>query len=156
MTTSSLWVATKVVSTWPTTWPVATNECGCSTGVARGRTRVPIPVSALSPFTLERMREDQFVQQVKLFPNTPIESITRVDSMYEVAARQGYRFQTRVPPLLASGFEGSHRLVADLFEPRDDGSLLLSEHDESTIVPGVFLCGPTVRHNNHDFCFIFK
>ena len=50
----------------------------------------------------------------------------------------------------------SHKLVADLFERRDDGFPLLSEHDESTIVPGVFLCGPTVRHDDHVFCFIFK
>ena len=114
------------------------------------------PSVALSPFTLERMREDQFVEQVELFPNTLIESVTRGDAMYEVTARDGHRFQTHVPPLLAGGFEGSHKLVADLFERHDDGSPLLSEHDESTIVPGVFLCGPTVRHDNHVFCFIFK
>ncbi len=114
------------------------------------------PSVALSPFTLERMRENRFVEQVELFPNTPIESVARVDAMYEVTARDGHRFQTRVPPLWAGGFEGSHKLVAELFERRDDGSLLLSEHDESTIVPGVFLCGPAVRHNNHVFCFIFK
>ena len=114
------------------------------------------PSVALSPFTLERMREDWFVEQVELFPHTPIESVTRVDTMYEVTARGGHRFQTRVPPLLAAGFEGSHNLVADLFERRDDGSLLLSEQDESTLVPGVFLCGPTVRHEDYVFCFIFK
>ncbi|MCY3886398.1 MAG: NAD(P)-binding domain-containing protein [Chloroflexi bacterium] len=114
------------------------------------------PSVALSPFTLERMRADRFVEQVELFPNTPIESVARVDAMYEVTARDGHRFQTHVPPLWAGGFEGSHKLVADLFERRDDGSLLLSEHDESTVVPGVFLCGPAVRHNNHVFCFIFK
>ena len=114
------------------------------------------PSIALSPFTLERMREDQFVEQVELFPHTPIESITRVDTTYEVTARDGHRFQTRVPPLLAGGFEGSHKLVADLFERRDDGFPLLSEHDESTILPGVFLCGPTVRHDDHVFCFIYK
>ncbi len=114
------------------------------------------PSVALSPFTLERMREDCFVEQVELFPHTPVESVTRVDAMFEVKARDGQRFQTRVPPLLAGGFEGSHKLVADLFERRDDGSLLLSEDDESTIVPGVFLCGPAVRHDNFVFCFIFK
>ena len=114
------------------------------------------PSVALSPFTLERMREDWFVEQVELFPHAPIESVTRVDAMYEVTAQDGQRFQTRVPPLLAGGFGGSHKLVADLFERRDDGSPILSEHDESTIVPGVFLCGPAVRHNNHVFCFIFK
>ena len=114
------------------------------------------PSVALSPFTLERMREDQFVEQVELFPHTPIKSVTRGDAMYEVTARDGHRFLTRVPPLLAGGFERSHKLVADLFERHDDGCPLLSEHDESTIVPGVFLCGPTVRHDNHVFCFIFK
>ena len=86
----------------------------------------------------------------------PIESVTRVDGMYEVAAQDGQRFQTRTPPLLAGGFEGSQKLVADLFERCQDGSLILSEHDESTIVPGVFLCGPAVRHDNNVFCFIFK
>ena len=114
------------------------------------------PSVALSPFTLERMREDWFVEQVELFPHTPIESVTRVDAMYEVTARDGHRFETRVPPLWAGGFEGSHKLVADLFERRDDGFPLLSEHDESTIVPGVFLCGPAVRHDNSVFCFIYK
>ena len=114
------------------------------------------PSVALSPFTLERMREDWFVEQVELFPHTPIESVTRADAMYEVTARDGHRFETRVPPLWAGGFEGSHKLVADLFERRDDGFPLLSEHDESTIVPGVFLCGPAVRHDNSVFCFIYK
>ena len=114
------------------------------------------PSVALSPFTLERMREDWFVEQVELFPHTPIESVTRVDAMYEVTARDGHRFETRVPPLWAGGFEGSHKLVADLFERRDDGFPLLSEHDKSTIVPGVFLCGPAVRHDNSVFCFIYK
>ena len=59
-------------------------------------------------------------------------------------------------PFLAHGFEGSHKLVADLFEPREDGFPLLNEHDESTISPGMFLCGPAVRHNNFIFCFIYK
>ena len=114
------------------------------------------PSIALSPFTLERIREKRFFEQVELYPYTPIESVTCVDDTYEVTARDGLQFQTRVPPLFAGGFEGSQKLVADLFERREDGSLLLSEHDESTIVPGVFLCGPAVRHDNHVFCFIFK
>ena len=114
------------------------------------------PSVALSTYSLERMLKDRFVAQVELFPDTPIASVTRVDAMYEVTALGGRRFQTRVPPLLAGGFEGSLKLVADLFERRDDGFPLLSEHDESTIVPGLFLCGPAVRHGNHVFCFIYK
>lgn len=114
------------------------------------------PSVALSTYSLERMRDDCFEKHVELYPNTPIASVARVDSNYEVTAGNGRRFQTSVPPLLAGGFEGSHKLVAELFERRDDGYPLLSEHDESTIVPGMFLCGPAVRHDNHVFCFIYK
>ena len=47
-------------------------------------------------------------------------------------------------------------MVAELFEQRSDGFPVLSKDDESTIVPGLFLCGPAVRHDNHVFCFIYK
>jgi len=114
------------------------------------------PSVALSTYSLERMRNGRFSEHVELFPRTPIESVTRTDGMYEVTALNGQQFQTRAQPLLAGGFEGSHHLVADLFELRPDGFPLLSEHDESTIAPGLFLCGPSVRHENHDFCFIYK
>ncbi len=114
------------------------------------------PSFALSAYSLERMRGDRFAEQVELFPETPIASVTRVGTIYEVTTPDGKQHYTRVPPLLAGGFEGSHKLIADLFERRDDGFPLLSEHDESTIVPGIFLCGPAVRHDNHIFCFIYK
>ncbi len=114
------------------------------------------PSVALSPFTLERIRDNRFFSQVEMYPHMPVESVTRVNGVYEVRAQGGHRFQTSVPPLFAGGFEGSEKLVAHLFERREDGSLLLSEHDESTIVPGMFLCGPAVRHDDHVFCFIFK
>lgn len=115
------------------------------------------PSVALSTYSLERMREERFVERVELFPNTRIESVTHVAEGYEVVAEDGQWFQAGVPPLLAGGFAGSHTLVADFFERRDDDGLpLLSEQDESTIVPGIFLCGPTVRHGNHIFCFIYK
>lgn len=114
------------------------------------------PSVALSTYSLERMREGRFAEHVELFPNTPIDSVTHVNDMYEVTAPDGHRFQSRVSPLLAGGFVGGHKLVANLFEQRGDGFPLLSENDESTIVPGLFLCGPAVRHDNHVFCFIFK
>lgn len=114
------------------------------------------PSIALSTFSLERTREDWFEEYVELFPDTPVSTVARVESGYELTTADGRRFQTSVAPLLAGGFEGSHKLVADLFEKRDDGFPLLNEHDESTIVPGMFLCGPAVRHDDHVFCFIYK
>merc|ERR1711971_526666 len=36
------------------------------------------------------------------------------------------------------------------------GAPLLTENDESTKVPGVFLVGPTVSHGTLSFCFVYK
>jgi len=114
------------------------------------------PSVALSTYSLERMQSDAFKKHVELFPRTPITALASICGGFEVTAENGRRFQTSVPPLLAYGFDGSHKLIADLFEQRDDGFPLLSRHDESTIASGLFLCGPAVRHQHHVFCFIYK
>ena len=114
------------------------------------------PSVALSTYSLERMREDWFGENVELFSQTTIESVSFLDDKYQVTTHDGQHFQSYVPPLMAGGFEGSHKLVSHLFELREDGFPLLNKHDESTIISGVFLCGPSVRHDNHDFCFIYK
>ena len=114
------------------------------------------PSVALSTFSLERMREYPFEEQVELFPQTPVQSVVLRDEMYEVTTEDGKSFKSPVPPLLAGGFEGSHKSISHLFEQREDGFPLLNQHDESTIVPGMFLCGPSVRHENLVFCFIYK
>ncbi|MEL6897829.1 MAG: NAD(P)-binding domain-containing protein, partial [Planctomycetota bacterium] len=114
------------------------------------------PSVALSTYSLERMREDWFGEQVELFPDTPIASVAKAGDGYEVYALDGRCFKTPVPPLLAGGFSGSHGLVADLFDLRDDGFPVLNQHDESTTTSGLHLCGPAVRHDNHIFCFIYK
>jgi len=102
------------------------------------------------------MRAERFQQNVELFSDTLIKSVTKVDDLYEVTTQSGQLFQSPVAPLMAGGFDGSHKLVTDLFDRRDDGFPLLNEDDESTIVSGIYLCGPTVRHDNHVFCFIYK
>ncbi|MEM0913831.1 MAG: NAD(P)/FAD-dependent oxidoreductase [Planctomycetota bacterium] len=114
------------------------------------------PSVALSTYSLERMREDFFEENVELCPKMSIGSVARVGDGYEVTTSNGDRFETPTRPLLAGGFEGSHGLVADLFEQREDGFPLLNDNDESTITEGLFLCGPAVRHKKHVFCFIYK
>ena len=37
-----------------------------------------------------------------------------------------------------------------------DGAPLLTEVDESTLTPGLFLVGPAVRHDTLSFCFVYK
>jgi len=114
------------------------------------------PSVTVSTYSVERMREHSFTSHVKLHPNTPIRSVIRSEEGFEVVTVDDDRLRTPVPPILAGGFLGSHGLVMDLFHEREDGFPLLNEDDESTRVPGMFLCGPSVRHGDHIFCFIFK
>lgn len=114
------------------------------------------PSVALSTYTLERMREEWFHQFVRLFPRTPVSSVAKQGVEYFVETAGGDKFTSNTQPLLGGGFEGSAKLVADLFERREDGFPLLNEHDESTKTAGLYLCGPAVRHDAHVFCFIYK
>ena len=114
------------------------------------------PSVSLSTFSYERMRDRAFDENVELFSQTPIISVTRSGKTYKVKTVEGKIFKSQTQPLLASGFQGSHKFVSHLFDKREDGFPLLSKRDESTVTPGMFLCGPSVRHDNHDFCFIYK
>ncbi len=114
------------------------------------------PSIALSTFSFERMQDPQFKSNVELVPKTQVNRVQHVDGEYRVFTKDGQCFQTTTNPLLAIGFTGGHGLVSDLFALRDDGFPLLNKNDESTEVPGIFLCGPYVRHGNLIFCFIFK
>ncbi|MEM1072346.1 MAG: NAD(P)/FAD-dependent oxidoreductase [Planctomycetota bacterium] len=114
------------------------------------------PSVALSTYSLERMREDRFQEHVELVPDARVVSVTESNGTYRITTQDGQVYESPTQPLWAGGFVGSHRIVKDLFESREDGFPLLNEHDESTIVPGMFLCGPAVRHDNHVFCFIYK
>ena len=114
------------------------------------------PSVSLSTFSYERMRDSAFGENVELFSQTPIISVTRSGNTYDIKTVEGQIFKSQTQPLLASGFEGSHKFVSHLFDKREDGFPLLSERDESTFTQGMFLCGPSVRHDDHDFCFIYK
>ena len=76
---------------------------------------------------------------------------------------------TEQPPVLCTGFEGSVASVAstarELFEfAREEeeargclcGAAMLTDEDESTKVPGVFLAGPSVSQGGLSFCFVYK
>ncbi|NQY02015.1 MAG: NAD(P)-binding domain-containing protein [Halieaceae bacterium] len=114
------------------------------------------PSIALSPISLERMREDWFVEQVELHPYSPVTAVQPHDQGFEVTVLDGKTFHTDVAPLWAGGFEGSHMRIANLFEMRPDGFPQLTESDESTLAPGLFFSGPIVRHDEQVFCFIYK
>ena len=90
----------------------------------------------------------------KLSDALPLDNLFKKFSSFNwncINIKNGHNFS-----LLASGFKGGHKFVSHLFDERDDGFPSLTQRDESAKVPGVFLCGPSVRHDGHIFCFIFK
>ena len=114
------------------------------------------PSVSLSVYSFGRMRDSNFKENAQLYSETQVNSVTLKDGVYELRTEDGQKFQSEVQPLLASGFSGSHNFVSHLFEQRDDGFPELSDRDESTKVAGMYLCGPSVRHDGHVFCFIYK
>ena len=114
------------------------------------------PSIALSTYSFERMRDENFGNNVELFAETGIRSVSYTNETYEIVTLDDEIHTTKTKPLLATGFEGSHRSYPSLFDLRKDGFPLVNDNDESTVMPGVFLCGPSLRHDNHIFCFIFK
>lgn len=114
------------------------------------------PSVALSTYSFERMQHEKFEQNVKLHAHTIITLVNHENNTYQITTGDGQKFDSDVPPLFAGGFDGSHKFVSHLFEMRKDGFPEVNDNDESTIVPGMYLCGPSVRHDGHIFCFIFK
>ena len=114
------------------------------------------PSVALSTYSFERMRHPKFEENVSLHAHSIITLVNHVNDTYQVITGDGQTFTSEVQPLFAGGFDGSHKFVSHLFNSRDDGFPEISENDESTTVPGMYLVGPSVRHDGHIFCFIFK
>ena len=71
--------------------------------------------------------------------------------------------RTPQPPILCTGFEGSVSLgvASALFEYGNDQACnahapVLTDTDQSTITPGLFLVGSLVQHGELSFCFVYK
>ncbi len=60
------------------------------------------------------------------------------------------------PESEASGFAPVLGPVDALLERREDGYPQLTDRDESTLAPGLFLAGPSVRHDGAILCFVYK
>ena len=129
------------------------------------------PSCRLSPRTIERLRAAYATARLELVASRVVALAgSRCD--VRVALATGRVVRSAAPAILATGFDPGHGsgLAASLFE-WSGMRPLLSEHDESCRTPGVFMCGPSVRHcvsragpgkANTDppveliFCFVYK
>jgi thioredoxin reductase len=125
---------------------------------ARWEEKTTDPSANLSPFTLERLRQERSHGRIKLIGKSKIQSITKQDDQYAINIKGRKKsYVSATQPILATGFKSSLTLIDDLFDWEDEKSYaLLNEQDESTKTPGLFLVGPQVRHDNLIFCFIYK
>ena len=116
------------------------------------------PSLNLSPYTLERLREEYKNGRINLFEDTDIKNIEEKNGEFLIKVKgksKPYISPTR--PILATGFISSLKMVNHLFDfEKEKSYALLNENDESTKTPGLFLVRPQVRHENLIFCFIYK
>ena len=121
--------------------------------------RTTDPSENLSPYTVDRLREEMLNERISLIGESQVRNIKLEDGNYfiHVKGQKLSKYQTETPPILATGFESSLVMVRDLFDWDDKKSyVLLNEHDESRKTPGLFLVGPQVRHEDLILCFIYK
>jgi thioredoxin reductase len=113
------------------------------------------PSLALSPYTVERLEVALATGRVQLIGDAWVTRVEHSAEGYTVCT-EDEQWTTPTAPILATGFEGSLRLVRELFEWNEAGQARLTSDDESTITPGLFVVGPAVRHEQVIFCFIYK
>ena len=116
----------------------------------------PDPSQLLSPFTKARLEKAVAAGRVDLRGERRVTKVSAADEGFSVELENGETIAAAEPPILASGFAASPRLIADLFHWRGDGFPSLTESDESTRTRGLFLVGPQVRQDDIIFCFIYK
>ena len=116
------------------------------------------PSESLSPFTLERLKEQMDYNRINLIEKSDIQNIKKRDNQYLIKVKgRSKSYITKTQPILATGFKTSLTIIDNLFDWDNEKTYaLLSEEDESIKTPGLYLVGPQVRHENIIFCFIYK
>lgn len=107
---------------------------------------------SLSPFTRGRLAE---VGKKIQITTSHIQKVEAFEDGYTLHTADGEKYSTANPPINCSGFATSLSKMRDFFA-FEDGKVQLSDCDESTICPNLFLTGPQVRHGEIIFCFIYK
>jgi putative flavoprotein involved in K+ transport len=116
----------------------------------------PDPSLSLAPYTHSRLRKAQATGRLELIP-AGVEQVERQNGHFVLHGLAGERWISPTPPILATGFAGSLSLIHDLFDWHEQFySARLTEQDESTKTPGLFVVGPSVRHGAIVLCFIYK
>ncbi|MGG3448686.1 NAD(P)/FAD-dependent oxidoreductase [Domibacillus aminovorans] len=116
------------------------------------------PSRTLSPFTRERLKSPVVSNRIVEHPSKRALSIEKDEAKecYLVQFEDGEVVETDREPIICTGFLSGAKQFKHLFDWNEEGLPILTEKDESTIAPSVYLIGPSVRQKNTIFCFIYK
>ncbi|CAQ02576.1 NAD(P)/FAD-dependent oxidoreductase [Clavibacter sepedonicus] len=114
------------------------------------------PSYRLAPRSVQRLAAAVATGRLTLVGDARVVGIRPAGAGHLVQVSGATALDSDSRPVLATGFGPGLGPVSELFARRDDGWPLLTEDDESTVVPGLFLSGPAVRHGDVRFCFVYK
>ncbi|MEM6940732.1 MAG: NAD(P)-binding domain-containing protein [Pseudomonadota bacterium] len=114
------------------------------------------PSRSLSPYTQQRLDTFRRCLSITLLPDAEVIALEEEGESVQILAADGRSWLSDGPPVLATGFVGGTKRVAQWFDYVEAGVPMLTPQDESTVMPGLFLVGPEVSHQGHLFCFIYK
>ena len=99
------------------------------------------PSISLSPYTVERLREQINHGRIKLIDNADIQRITKKENQYSIKIKgKSKPYVSETKPILATGFKSSLTIVDKFFDWEPEKSYaLINDEDESTKTPGLFL-----------------
>lgn len=114
------------------------------------------PSRVLSPYTFnkyEKLKNSNLYTEIL----GEVESVSENDSAYNIKLKDGTIIKTEEVPICATGFSLFHEPIKEFISFREDGSpKLVEQTDEFHGQKNMYLSGPSVRHDEHIFCFIYK
>ncbi|UWF56965.1 NAD(P)-binding domain-containing protein [Staphylococcus hyicus] len=115
------------------------------------------PSVRLSPYTHQRLKDVvEAGHDIEMHVGHEVIDTREDDDGYHILLANGDTVVTPNIPIVATGFDVTQNpLVQQLFTLQD-GEVKLSQLDESTRYPNVFLIGATVRHEEAILCYIYK
>ncbi|MEO0572289.1 MAG: NAD(P)/FAD-dependent oxidoreductase [Bacteroidota bacterium] len=114
------------------------------------------PSKILSPYTHAKYLKIKSSQRYTEMLGE-VESVTKKENLYRIQLRDGKLLDIKNGPICATGFSLVKKPIEEFITYRKDGSPKLHEgSDEFFGHKHLYLSGPSVRHDNHIFCFIYK
>ncbi|MEM6395830.1 MAG: NAD(P)/FAD-dependent oxidoreductase [Bacteroidota bacterium] len=114
------------------------------------------PSRVLSPYTYKKyavLDESPLYNEVL----GKVDSVAKGEHTYLLRLTDGRTIESQKIPICATGFSLVEKPIEDIITYREDGTPKLHEEtDEFFGFKNIYLSGPSVRHDNHIFCFIYK